>query len=236
MTCSGCIASIKNNLLMHPDIINADINLPDYASITMQRHLSLSELQKAIGEESKYRITKDSDGSDIHAIEGTGFQKWLATYKPLFLIFLFITGLSFLTSFEFRSLNMMDWMKNFMAGFFIVFSFFKLLNLKGFADSYAKYDLLAKRLPSYGFVYPFIELGLGIAYLTELNMFVTNGITIAIMGFSSIGVIQSVLNKRKLRCACLGDVFNLPMSSVTIIEDMVMLVMAVSTFYTMQFN
>jgi hypothetical protein len=47
------------------------------------------------------------------------------------------------------------------------------------------------------------------------------------MGFSSIGVIQSVLNKKKIQCACLGAVFNLPMSTVTIIEDLLMVSMAV---------
>ncbi len=211
---------------MHPDIINADFNLPDSASITMQRHFPISELQDVIGVESKYRISEDSNDTDVHTIEGTGFQIWLATYKPLLLIFLFITGLTFLTALEFGSLNGMIWMQNFMAGFLIVFSFFKLLNLKGFAESYAMYDLLAKRFPAYGFIYPFIELGLGIAYLTGFNMVITNGITIAVMGFSSIGVIQSVLNKKNIRCACLGDVFNLPMSSITIIEDMMMLIMA----------
>jgi hypothetical protein len=46
------------------------------------------------------------------------------------------------------------------------------------------------------------------------------------MSFSSIGVIQSVLDKRKIRCACLGAVFNLPMSTITIIENLTMVVMA----------
>ncbi|CAM6000172.1 unnamed protein product [Sphagnum balticum] len=55
----------------------------------------------------------------------------------------------------------MDWMRHFMAGFFLVFSFFKLLNLKTFADGYAKYDLLAMRWKPYGFIYPFCELALG---------------------------------------------------------------------------
>jgi len=43
---------------------------------------------------------------------------------------------------------------------------------------------------------------------------------------SSVGVIQSVLNKRKIRCACLGAVFNLPMSTITILEDLLMAGMA----------
>ena len=120
----------------------------------------------------------------------------------------------------------MIWMQYFMAGFFITFSFFKFLDLKGFAESYSMYDVLAKKMPAYGFVYPFIELGLGIAYLINFNMQITNIATILIMGFSSIGVIQSVMHKKRIQCACLGAVFNLPMSTVTIIEDLLMVVMA----------
>ena len=112
------------------------------------------------------------------------------------------------------------------------FSFFKFLDLKGFSDSYAMYDLLAKRIKLYGLVYPFIELALGIAYLTHFETKITYITTIAVMGFSSIGVIQSVLDKRKIRCACLGAVFNLPMSTVTIIENLLMVAMAVFMFWT----
>src|SRR5687767_11452234 len=116
----------------------------------------------------------------------------------------------------------MTWMNLFMAGFFITFSFFKFLNLEGFKNSYSSYDLLAKRFPAYGYVYPFIELALGIAYLTSFNPLLTNAATVALMGFSSIGVIQSVLDKRQIQCACLGTVFNLPMSTVTVVEDLLM--------------
>ena len=120
----------------------------------------------------------------------------------------------------------MLFMNHFMAGFFIVFSFFKFLNLRAFADSYAMYDIIAKKIPVYGYVYPFIELLLGIAFLTAFNPFLTNVATIIIMGISSIGVIESVLNKKKIQCACLGTVFNLPMSSITIVEDLLMVSMS----------
>ena len=52
------------------------------------------------------------------------------------------------------------------------------------------------------------------------------------MGFSSIGVIQSVVDKKKIKCACLGAVFNVPMTTVTIIEDLLMVVMAVFMLWT----
>ena len=151
----------------------------------------------------------------------------LETFKPLILIFLFITVVSLISSIEGGQMDPMKWMNYFMAGFFITFSFFKFLDLRAFADSYSMYDLLAKRVMIYGFVYPFIELALGIAYLTHFAPSSTYIATIVVMGFSSLGVIQSVLDKKKIECACLGAVFNLPMTTVTIIEDLLMVVMAV---------
>jgi hypothetical protein len=117
-------------------------------------------------------------------------------------------------------------MRLFMGGFFVAFSFFKMLDVRGFADAYRTYDLVAKRWPGYGFVYPFIEFGLGIAYLANLSPLIVNGITFAVMAVSLAGVLRAVLSKRAIRCACLGTVFQLPMSTVTIIEDGLMLVMA----------
>ncbi len=121
----------------------------------------------------------------------------------------------------------------FMSGFFLAFSFFKYLDVKGFADSYATYDIVAKKFMAWGVIYPFVEFLLGIAYAINFNPFVTNVITFIVMMVSIIGVLQSVLNKRKIQCACLGAVFNLPMSTVTIIEDALMIAMSGITLITL---
>merc|ERR1712224_1168815 len=120
----------------------------------------------------------------------------------------------------------MLWMRHFMAGVFIVFAFFKLLNLQGFANSYSMYDIVAAKWKTWGYIYPFVELALGLLYLTNIAPLVTNLSTFLILGISSIGVIKSNLDKRKIKCACLGDVFNLPMSTVTIVEDLSMIGMS----------
>ena len=90
------------------------------------------------------------------------------------------------------------------------------------------YDVVAGKWKFWGFIYPFIELVLGLLYLINLFPFETNLATAIILGVSSVGVIKSNLDKKKIKCACLGDVFNLPMSTVTIIEDLTMVVMAIT--------
>jgi cation transport ATPase len=225
MTCNGCVAGVKSKLLMHPDVLSADVTLdPPQAVIEMNRHISTTDLQHAIGN-PKYTISENPQAND-HSMSDSP-ASWLETYKPILLIFAFITLVASIVSYHHETFHGMQFMNVFMAGFFLVFSFFKFLDLKGFAQSYAMYDIVARKIPAYGFIYPFLELGLGIAFLTQFNPVFTNWATIIIMGISSVGVIQSVLNKRKIQCACLGAVFNLPMSTVTIIEDLLMVGMAV---------
>ena len=119
-----------------------------------------------------------------------------------------------------------DLLTNFMAGFFLVFSGFKLLDLKGFAEGYSTYDLLAKRWSAYGFVYPFIELSLGLAYLTRFDLVLTNWITLVVMVFSVTGVLIEISKKRKIQCYCLGTILKVPLTYVTVAEDIGMAAMA----------
>ncbi len=151
-----------------------------------------------------------------------------SSYFPLLLILAYILGV---TAFVEGASGLFDWMRamgHFMAGFFLVFSFFKILNLTAFVDAYAGYDIVAAKWRFYGYVYPFIELALGAAYLTGFQPLLTNILTILVMGVSTIGVVKSLLARRKIRCACLGAVFNLPMSYVTLTEDLLMVLMALA--------
>jgi hypothetical protein len=185
----------------------------------MEKHIALDKFQKAL--DTKYQISATHHNETA---EQTKF--WFETYKPILLIFFYISLVTVLIQLKNENFNWMQAMQYFMAGFFLVFSFFKLLNLKGFAESYVMYDVLAKRIPVWAYIYAFVELGLGIAYLINFNPFITNSITFIVMSISIVGVLQSVLNKKKIQCACLGAVFNLPMSTVTIIEDALMIAMS----------
>lgn len=149
-----------------------------------------------------------------------------ATYYPLLLLVAFLLGIVALAEVRTGSFVWGRAMGNFMGAFFLAFSFFKLLDIQGFADNYRSYDVVARHVPSYGYVYPFIELLLGIAYVTAFQPFATNVVTLVVMSISSVGVVESLLNQRKIRCACLGTVFNLPMSTVTLVEDGLMVAMA----------
>ena len=92
--------------------------------------------------------------------------------------------------------------------------------------SYSSYDIIAKKWHGWGYFYGFVELALGLAYLVNFQPVIINVVTVIVMTVSIMGVLQSVFAKRKIQCVCLGAVFNLPMSTVTIIEDGLMMVMS----------
>lgn len=228
ITCSSCVAKVKSELLKLGDITGAEVQMEaPQATITMARHIATNELQLAISKAgAKYIITEAGGAmhhgmSDVAAADATQ-----NSYYPIFLIFGYITGISLLVQYAQGSFDLMQWMSHFMAGFFLVFSFFKLMNLKGFAEGYQTYDVVAKAIPVYGFIYPFIELALGIAFLTGFNPSFTNIITLMVMGISTIGVVQSLLKKTPFQCACLGTVIKLPLSKVTLFEDLLMVAMS----------
>lgn len=161
--------------------------------------------------------------SEPSATEAT--VPWLRQYQP----FLSIIGLILLASVLSAVSAGASWqlaMTNFMAGFFLVFAGFKFIDLPGFVQGYSTYDLLAKRLPAYGYVYASIELGLGLAYLTGFAPQLTNWVTLIVMGFSSLGVLQVMRERRKVMCACLGTAIKLPLTTVTLAEDLGMAAMA----------
>lgn len=236
MTCTGCQAKVQGLLTRVPAVDDVTIDLKaGTARIAMTRHIPTSELQAALKEYPKYQLTEAVAAPaghtghrtiDAPAVEGDVPVSWLKTYKPILLVFAYILAGTLLIERVGGEFVLMRWMAHFMAAFFLVFSFFKLLDLEAFADSYSSYDIIAGRWRGWGLLYPFAELALGVLFLTGFDPVVTNAATLLIMGVSIIGVVRSVMSRRQIRCACLGSVFNLPMSTITIIEDGLMIAMS----------
>jgi copper chaperone CopZ len=223
MTCGGCVNRVKTTLSAFAE--NVEVTLAPPQAVLSAPSTDLQTLNIELSKVGHYVLSEVKIAPKI-VDSTTENTNWFITYKPLLLVFAYILLACFCVEIINGSFVLHRFMPNFMAGFFLVFSFFKLLDLKGFANSYSMYDLLAKKLPAYGYIYPFIELGLAMAYLLAYRPMLVNTITLIVMTFSSIGVIMAVANKQKIRCACLGTGFNLPMTTVTIIEDLLMAAMA----------
>ena len=236
MTCSGCQNKVESLLSKVDGVKKVSIDLAKgTADIEMAKHVPTDNLKTALADYPKYQLTEAVNHMPAFSSDFEEEKKsWFETYKPILLIFAYITVASLIASLMGGHFSLTTGLRIFMAGFFIIFSFFKMLDLNGFADSYSMYDIVAKKFRAWGYIYAFVELSLGLAYAANFQPEIISYLTLVVMSVSIVGVLQSVLNKRKIRCACLGAVFNLPMSTVTIIEDALMIVMSVEMLIIMQ--
>ena len=227
MTCSSCKASVENslNLLDQVKSSNADIRLGELTLI-LNKDIDLKLLQNSIPK--KYFINKEiSSSKTLSEIKPnlTNRESKLKQLKPLFLILFYITSASILLNF--RDWNWNNFMLDFMGLFFIIFSFFKMLDLKGFPVSFMMYDPLAKVIPIYGFLYPFIETVLGVMFLMRVQIIAALVISLIILIATTVGVTKTLLSKKTIQCACLGTHLKLPMTEATLIENIIMLSMSI---------
>ena len=169
---------------------------------------------------------------DHHKIEGSvkvPHIKQESEFKkliPLLSIFGLIVILIAITSYIQMDFSGMNIMMLLMGYFFVVFGLFKLINLKNFAEAYATYDVIAMRSKIYAYAYPFIEIGLGGMYFLYFGGIYRDVFTFVIMTVGTYGVWKVLKNKEQIPCACLGMVFHVPMTKVTLFENLLMALMA----------
>ena len=217
MTCMGCVKNVKDSLEALPEVSSATVSLDDGTAILeAAQALPQMMLQQALGE--KYTINPNSEVKPIKASK-------LKQLRPLLIIF---AGLLVATALlNYQSFSLKEAMMDFMGLFFLVFGFFKLLDLKGFPEIFAMYDPLAKAFRPYGWAYPFIELTLGTLLLFQIGLVPVFVTTLVLLSITTVGILRSILDKREIRCACLGTWLNLPMTEATLIENAVMIIMAI---------
>jgi copper chaperone CopZ len=229
MTCGGCKASVEKYLNALENVTMVAVNLEKgEAAITMDAHITRNALQKALPK--KFTISEKLTEKVLTSLNSSAMsmeeeKSKLQQLKPLVLILFYITIASVLLNYE--AWLWSEFMLDFMGLFFIVFSFFKMLDVKGFTASFSMYDPIAKKAPFYGKIYPFIETALGLLFLMRLETDIALMVTLVVLGVTTIGVTKTLLNKKSIRCACLGTALKLPMTEATFIENAIMIVMAV---------
>lgn len=219
MHCGSCVQKIQDVLSGVKGKIVVQLKSPQL-QIESDTLPNFDDLKSKVERAGSYRL------EIANSIEPEKITSVWATYYPLILIVGFISIVS-LKGVE----NLHDWMLHFMAGFFLVFSAFKFIDLRGFKDAYSTYDVIARKWSFYGFLYPFLELGLGLAFLFRFQLQAALLFSIILMSVSSLGVFQALLDRRTIRCACLGTALNLPMSTITLVEDLLMVGMSLTMLF-----
>ncbi len=223
MTCESCVKKITQILHALPHVHSAQVSLATKTvEIKSTPSMSLADVKSALATEPKYTVT------DPHAEPIVAKKSWLETYRPLITVFAFVLLTSLAVQFSLEHFNSSLFMNHLMAGFFVGLSFFKFLDVKAFAESFSSYDPIAQRWMSYGYAYPFIELTIGLMYIAGFALPLAHLLTIVILASSTYGVYKRLQSKSAFQCACLGTTFNLPLSNVTIAENLMMILMAAS--------
>tara|TARA_B100001057_G_scaffold500930_1_gene618923 strand:- start:5537 stop:6223 length:687 start_codon:yes stop_codon:yes gene_type:complete len=214
MTCKKCENYIVEKISSYPDVISVEVELKKgHVMISSATEINEQKIQELIG--NKYLILSENNFSE---------ESKLMKLRPLFLIFIYLVlGALYLNQNSFELKNLMI---DFMGLFFITFSFFKFLDYSTFPNSFSNYDPLAKKFNFYGKIYPFIELILGISFLFSYQLKVISVITLIVLGITTFGVAKSIFRKSDIQCACLGTSMNLPMTEATLIENILMISMA----------
>jgi copper chaperone CopZ len=218
MTCNNCRSKVEATLRkILPDVV-VTLDPPQAKTASQVDEAALNAALSGVG---KYRV------SSMVALANDDTKTWIQTYYPLLLVI----GLVAIAAFAAH-----NWMLAFMGGFFTVFGAFKLLDIPAFANAYGRYDVIAKVFKPWGYAYPVIETTLGLAFLFHFQTPVVLWVALVLSVIGAIGVIQANLSKQTIQCACLGTVFQLPMSVVTIIENVGMAVMAAWMIYAAQIH
>lgn len=147
-------------------------------------------------------------------------------FMPLVAMLVLVVALATLIAYRAGVYDAMFLASVFMGSFFLVFGGLKVMRLRAFAMAYREYDLLAMRSRTYAHLYPFIELALAFGYFVGLFPVIVNSVTLVIMLIGALGVYRKLRQREEIPCACLGTVFKVPMTWVTLGEDLLMAAIA----------
>ena len=226
MTCSSCVATVTKAIESIRNVKNVTVSLdPGLAVVESNEDVSVDVIRSMLPNKFSVKALEYYENMNTD-----GKESYLAKLFPFILILSYISLTSIIINFG-RSLD--DLMMDFMGIFFIVFSFFKFLDYKSFPNSFSMYDPLAKALHLYGWIYPFIETILGLMFLFRFQLFTSIIITILLLSITTYGVVNVLKNKQTIQCACLGTAIKLPMTIATLVENGIMIIMALISILRM---
>lgn len=154
--------------------------------------------------------------------EGTTYQPIIAIFATTFLMAL-TTNLAITGGLSFIRVTEL-----FIAISMCVLAIQKLRDLDSFSNQFITYDLLAMRWVRYAYIYPFVEMLAGVAMIAGLFTPVAAPAALFIGAIGAISVVKAVyIDKRELKCACVGGDSNVPLGFISLTENIMMMVMAI---------
>lgn len=220
MHCDGCITSVTELLNSLAGVKVIEINLvTGKVVVSVGDDISFEQLKDSL-KETNYSLTLEPSKTKYL------FNVWFYKYRPLIFAFFSVVVWTLFRQYI-NGWSLHYAMHDFMGGFFLLFGFLKVISWKKFAESYQGYDPLAMKLPLYAYIYPAIEILLGVAYQFRLGYeSILNTTTVLILGIATLGIAKVLKRKEVVKCACLGGLFSIPITWFTVFENLLMIAMA----------
>lgn len=151
------------------------------------------------------------------------------SYRPVFVLFaltaLMAVAVSYAVSGNPFTIRAAEWFIGFSM---VVLALLKLQNVESFSTMFLNYDLLAKRWVPYGYIYPYAEGMAGLLMIAGALTWLSVPIALFIGTIGAVSVFKAVyIEKRELKCACVGGASNVPLGFVSLTENLMMIAMAV---------
>ena len=156
-------------------------------------------------------------------------QKGDTTYRPVLMIFavaaLLALAVAWILFGTLASYRVIEW---FIAIAMVLLGLQKLQDVESFSTMFLNYDLLARRWVPYGYIYPFVETGAGVLMLAGAATWASAPLALLIGMIGAASVFKAVyIDKRELKCACVGGNSNVPLGFVSLTENLMMIGMAI---------
>lgn len=151
------------------------------------------------------------------------------SYRPVAALFAMTALLAMAASFAVTGSPFTAQALRWFGGFSMaVLALTKLQDVGRFSTMFLNYDLLAKRWVPYGTVYPFAEALAGVLMAAGALTWLSVPISLFIGTVGAVSIFKAVyIDRRELKCACVGGASNVPLGFVSLTENLGMIAMAI---------
>lgn len=156
----------------------------------------------------------------------------IVTFLPVFYVYIFSLLLSLNLVFFFN-LNTRSFYLYFLGFFSLTFGILKIINYKTYIESVLEYDFVAQRFKPYAYLFPIFEIIFGLLFIIHKEILYVEYFCILLFTLNIIVIANALEKKRDYSCACMGGLFNLPLSYVSLLESLTMVVGSLYLIYKM---
>ena len=169
---------------------------------------------------------------DMDIQNNLSFKERVLTYLPVFYVYAFSILVSLNIVF-FYDLNIRSLILYFLGFFSLTFGILKFINLNSYVESLLEYDFIAQRFKLYAYLIPILELIFGVLFILQREILLIEYLCIIFFTLNIVVIANALEKRRSFTCACMGGLFKIPLSYVSLLESFTMVLGTIYLIYKM---